>query len=215
VYYTTEKKINEIYCQREFPLTDAQKSEITEFRSLIERVNAGGSVGSPVTLPLVGTNVTSGSASAGSVAGASTEKKSPVTVTVTPATGYAALDKDAGAPAEESLSPENRGRIAIADLLATAPSVAKDVSVETEEGDVAATATSPEEGEVLGESDKRGLLAAVAGSISSRFASCSPMTYLLSILFLLLAIVFGFLYFKKSAAPSEAVVEAKKPDEKK
>ena len=35
VYITTKKKINEIYCDREFPLTTKQKQEIKEFRGLM------------------------------------------------------------------------------------------------------------------------------------------------------------------------------------
>ncbi|GBD33893.1 hypothetical protein HRbin34_00194 [bacterium HR34] len=36
VYILTKKKINEIYCQKAFPLTPAQEKEIEEFRSFIE-----------------------------------------------------------------------------------------------------------------------------------------------------------------------------------
>ena len=32
VYYTTKKKVNELYCQREFPLTDKQKNEINYYK---------------------------------------------------------------------------------------------------------------------------------------------------------------------------------------
>ncbi|MCK4799905.1 hypothetical protein KAS31_02910, partial [Candidatus Parcubacteria bacterium] len=34
VYITTKKKINELYCQKEFPLTDEQKSEIARFSGM-------------------------------------------------------------------------------------------------------------------------------------------------------------------------------------
>jgi hypothetical protein len=37
VYYTTQKKINEIYCQREFPLAGFQVVEIAAFRELIDQ----------------------------------------------------------------------------------------------------------------------------------------------------------------------------------
>lgn len=35
VYITTKKKINELYCQKEFPFTRAQKQEIKEYRALM------------------------------------------------------------------------------------------------------------------------------------------------------------------------------------
>ena len=36
VYITTKKKINEIYCEREFPLTSSQEAEVISFSSLME-----------------------------------------------------------------------------------------------------------------------------------------------------------------------------------
>lgn len=36
VYYTTKKKVNEIYCAKAFPLTDAQLAEISQFKSVVE-----------------------------------------------------------------------------------------------------------------------------------------------------------------------------------
>ncbi len=36
VYYTTKKKVNEIYCAKAFPLTNAQLAEISQFKSVIE-----------------------------------------------------------------------------------------------------------------------------------------------------------------------------------
>jgi len=38
VYITTKKKVNEIYCQRAFPLTLAQEKEIAAYRNLLEQV---------------------------------------------------------------------------------------------------------------------------------------------------------------------------------
>lgn len=35
VYITTKKKINEIYCDKDFPLTETQKQEIKEYRALM------------------------------------------------------------------------------------------------------------------------------------------------------------------------------------
>lgn len=58
VYYTTKKKINEIYCQftKEFPLTSQQEAEIARVRALGEAWQSatgstGSSVGGQVTLP--------------------------------------------------------------------------------------------------------------------------------------------------------------------
>jgi hypothetical protein len=72
VYILTSKKINEIYCQRLFPINEAQAKEIVAFRALLEslraqgfpvNVNPDGSVnipgpGSTTTpdLPIVGQN---------------------------------------------------------------------------------------------------------------------------------------------------------------
>lgn len=39
VYITTKKKINEIFCGREFPLTEAQKQEIKEYKESILKQN--------------------------------------------------------------------------------------------------------------------------------------------------------------------------------
>jgi len=41
VYITTKKKINELYCQREFPLTDEQKSEIARFSGMFYALAEG------------------------------------------------------------------------------------------------------------------------------------------------------------------------------
>ena len=71
VYFTTQKKVNELYCKREFPLDRTQMDEITSFRDLIKRVNAINAQGGVApTLPLVGINLPEGGN--GSIAGAST-----------------------------------------------------------------------------------------------------------------------------------------------
>jgi hypothetical protein len=41
VYYTTQKKINEIYCEKEFPLNQTQLSEINNFKTLISQPQTG------------------------------------------------------------------------------------------------------------------------------------------------------------------------------
>ncbi len=206
VYYTTKKKINEIYCQREFPLSADQSAEIASFRALIERVNTiGSTVGSDI-LPIVGTNKTQGSGSTGSVAGAATTKNTPVTVSVTP--DYAALDANAKkTTAGDTEKPETRGRIAIADLLATAPSIAEDVTSGTVTGDDEnmENGTATDTGTVAGTSTKKSLLASVANSLNARFNQCSPTTMYFTLIFLVLALIFATLYFRK---PKSEVVEA-------
>jgi hypothetical protein len=42
VYYTTQKKINEIWCLRDFPLTDEQRAEIEAFKARVNAQNEGG-----------------------------------------------------------------------------------------------------------------------------------------------------------------------------
>ncbi len=42
VYYTTRKKVNEIYCERAFPLTDEQSAEVVAFRAFLESLKAVG-----------------------------------------------------------------------------------------------------------------------------------------------------------------------------
>jgi len=70
VYILTLKKINEIYCQRLFPLNEAQVNEIIAFRALLESLRAQGiipqfpstpfgdtdtSSSTPPLIPIVGT----------------------------------------------------------------------------------------------------------------------------------------------------------------
>jgi hypothetical protein len=219
VYYTTKKKINEIYCQREFPLTPDQTAEIASFRALIQRVNQVGGSDANV-LPLVGVNKTEGSLSGGSVAGAST-MKTPITVTVAPssdkATDFATLNVGAGKDTKrDAEKPENRGRIAIADLLATAPSIAGDVtSPDANPSDVMNenlnNRTMTDDGVVAGTSTKRNLLASVVSSISNRLSHASLKTMYFTLIFLILALVFSVLYLRKNT-PAEVSNEAPSPD---
>jgi hypothetical protein len=73
VYYTTRKKINEIYCQRAFPLTADQVTEVAAFRAFLESLRAlgvpteglGGEIGT-------GTGTTSTSTNSGIGNGSST-----------------------------------------------------------------------------------------------------------------------------------------------
>src|SRR5690606_6805789 len=51
VYYTTQKKVNEIYCQRLFPLNEGQIQEIIAFRALLESLR---NQGIDIDVPVVG-----------------------------------------------------------------------------------------------------------------------------------------------------------------
>ena len=207
VYYTTKKKINEIYCQREFPLTDTQKLEIDLFRQLINRINITSSTsGSVVTLPLVGLNKTKTGVS-GSVAGASTVK-TPITISIAPTKGsndsFATRDLEAAKVKVATLDnngAQQRGRIAIADLLATAPSIASGIARNGSTSDIESVdaSTSLDESLTVDGVSKRGFLAAVVNSVSSRIEQCAPSTPYFMLIFFFLMLIFATLYFRKAA----------------
>lgn len=204
VYYTTEKKINEIYCQREFPLNNTQKDEIAAFKALIEKVNAAGA-SSTITLPVVGATG-NGAGAVGQIAGASTVKGSLApTVTVTPTDSVKAGELGLGAKdtskddSKNAVTPEKRGKIALADLLATSPSLAGSIADANadENGDItsgAATETGDESALGAVKSDKKGLMAAVANSITQRLDRYSTTT-VFGFTLMLLALVCIALYF--------------------
>ncbi len=127
VYYTTQKKINEIYCQRTFPLNTTQIAEIASFRLLVKQAVASRGAADAVVATAVSTPPGVGSATdngpEGIVAGAATIKVESVT----------------GSEGENPKSP-TRGRIALADLLATSPMVGESLSLRAESG-AAAEAT--------------------------------------------------------------------------
>jgi hypothetical protein len=118
VYYTTQKKVNEIHCKRIFPLNATQLVEVREFFDLLNRLKTEG--GAFPEFPIVGTNVPVGG-STGAVAGTSTGG----TPSKTPKAG------------EEGTS----GRISLRDLLATVPSVGGTTTATGTEGAVAGAVT--------------------------------------------------------------------------
>ncbi len=228
VYYTTEKKINEIYCQREFPLSQLQKDEIVAFKALIEKVNAaaaasantgstgavGGSTGSSETiLPVVGVV---GSGRGGEIAGASTVKTGP-TITVTPADPSANGELGLSSAAGNKASPttEKRGKIALADLLATSPTLASNIT-DTAADEASAdmtdtTASNTDANTEVGGVAKKGLLAAVASSISTRLDRYSTTT-IFGFTLMLLALVCIALYFTfRNFGTDETVAEMGEP----
>ena len=173
VYYTTKKKINEIYCQRAFPLNTTQLAEIASFRELIARINAQ-STAAP-TLPLVGINTREGG-NQGTVAGASTVRDSK------PFEGVTISDVPGSQTATET---DNRGHIALSDLLAIPSSMSDEL------GDKSATGT----GVVAGASTRKQGIAAVIDSLELRIPLTPLQIYLILLLILLAigsALYFGF-----------------------
>ena len=121
VYYTTQKKINEIYCKRMFPLNAAQEDEITKFRSLMESLKTQGGI-APTT----------------SVVGAATTPRGATT----PAPESDTVIKDKNEALATETPAEENGRIDLSDLLATMPvEDLSDTKVATPGGEVAGTST--------------------------------------------------------------------------
>ncbi len=169
VYYTTKKKVNEIYCQRAFPLNTTQLAEVASFRELIARINAQ-STAAP-TLPLVGINTLEGSTQ-GTVAGASTVKETK------PFEGVTISDVPR---AQAATATDNRGHIALSDLLAIPSSMSGELS------DNNGTATDTGAGVVAGASTNKQGIAAVIDSLALR-THLTPLQVILVLLLLLLAI---------------------------
>ncbi len=172
VYYTTKKKVNEIYCQRAFPLNTTQLAEIASFRELIAQINAQ-STAAP-TLPLVGINRGEGSTQ-GTVAGASTVRDSG---NVKPFEGVTISDVPGAQTATET---DNRGHIALSDLLAIPSSMSGEL------GENNGTATDADAGVVAGASTSKQGIAAVIDSLALR-THLTPLQVILVLLLLLLAI---------------------------
>jgi hypothetical protein len=136
VYFTTQKKVNELYCKREFPLNATQLDEIIAFRDLIKRVNAiNAQGGTAPTLPLVGINLPPGGNN-GSVAGATTARGGEI------ASGAAAVS--VATPPRS----EDHSRIGLGDLLAISPNLGgltgTETATRTTRLEVAAVGTLPE-----------------------------------------------------------------------
>ena len=187
VYYTTEKKINEIYCKREFPLNATQLAEIVTFRELINRINAQGAGALP-TLPLVGVNKPAGETTGGIVAGASTENGGAI------ASGVSTVREPSGT--------EKRGGLALAQLLATAPSVGNQLSG-TDTNDLTGTTNINANGAVIATSTKHGL-AAVIESMSDKMNISNGTLYFL-FLFVILTLIFSTIYLRTRNEVAEEI----------
>lgn len=193
VYYTTKKKINEIYCQREFPLNATQLEEIAAFRELIKRLGAPTGVNAQTVLPLVGavaqpTNIAKApAAQQGAVAGAATVKDS------------------AGASASTSGSKvTTRGRVALADLLAISPSMSGELSTGTKTDEQVSSSTSGlAEGETL---VKRNFLQAAVGSISN-VTHLSEVVVLIALFLVILLLIAALFYARRCAMKRATVTE--------
>lgn len=185
VYYTTQKKVNEIYCKRAFPLSETQIAEVNAFKQLINTIGSQG--GNAPTLPLVGTNVTNGE-TAGAVAGAATENGGAIG-------GGVATDKT-------GIDVKKRGRIALSDLLATVPHVGNELDKSGPTVTVTPADEQPE-GVVAGASTKRGL-AAVVESMSDKLSIClTPLTSLIAIIVAVIALVVVYIVARKRAKREE------------
>ena len=187
VYYTTQKKINEIYCQHEFPLTATQVAEIAAFRELINKINTQGAGALP-TLPLVGVAPTTGEVSGGEtdgvIAGVSTETEGAI------ASGVGTTSKEK--------APESRGRIALADLLAAMPTIV-DIFKGGEGRDTDALSTSTFKhalGTTMGTSTIKRNFAAVVQSISARTKLSTGGVYAL-LVFILAFLVLSVLISRR------------------
>jgi peptidoglycan hydrolase-like protein with peptidoglycan-binding domain len=186
VYYTTQKKINEIYCQRAFPLNEYQKSEIESFKVLLNQLNqsSAGSRGSVsggdnvVTLPIVGVNTGSsgvggGTSGRGEVAGVKTE------------TGEDRMTNVGG-----SSTPS---KIALSDLLATVPNVSSSLSQSHANDGEIGSSTSVDKGD---NALTRGL-ASVSSAARLKFGGVLGAHPMISLALLLLALVLLLLYVRQ------------------
>ena len=198
VYYTTQKKVNEIYCQTLFPLNEAQVAEIASYRALIAEIGRGDTAGGTAVSATVTLNPTIEVELLGGVPsiGATQQAESVGTTDLSSVVAIESMDTE-----PTNVESEPRRRIAIADLLATAPSLGRGL-----QGTQTDTESDQESGVVAGASTDRGL-AFVLGSLSER-TQLSPTA--LSILFiilltaLVLAVIAGKKYMQSRQAMSDA-----------
>ncbi|KKU78911.1 MAG: Lipoprotein [Parcubacteria group bacterium GW2011_GWA2_47_7] len=182
VYYTTQKKINEIYCQREFPMNAMQITEIMAYRQLVNESRIHGDV-MPVS------SVNTNTETSGDVAGANSEKLDGIAEANT--SGLLADVVLTETPADAPVKV-NRGRIALADLLATAPRLSNELSGTDEDQDL--SEEDAEFGVVAGVSTKSGLAATIE-SLTDRLHLSSASLILLGLL-LILAVTLGIYFIK-------------------
>jgi fibro-slime domain-containing protein len=175
VYYTTKKKVNEIYCQRAFPLTEKEVAEVEAFKKLIAgnttKVTPIRAIAStPATQPSI--TVTPIAPTVGVVAGVATVA-TPVEVSLTQSAG-----------ASETKSPN---RIALAELLAGSPKMTEKLTADTAQDAKVETA---EEGNV-------GVVAEAEAQVASAGATSGCMQYSCITIFLavLFMIILGMLVY--------------------
>jgi uncharacterized protein YegL len=200
VYYTTQKKVNEIYCKRMFPLNETQLTEISQFRKLMDKTkqamaatSAGTLAVMPKSAPALNNDEQNDNTASGS--GAKNGVLSGVSLSVNDA-------QNGGIP-DENL--REHPRVTIDDLLATAPELGNvlESSTATDEGDELAMA-SDNKGEVLGANDEKGVAAAI-GTIASRANVSEPMLFL--IFLAILTAFLGGIYFLTRAARGDKMEE--------
>ncbi len=190
VYYTTQKKINEIYCKREFPLSTSQIAEIAAFQALVNKIKIQGST-TPI-LPLVGVNTKGPSISVSSTdgwVGPVNENGGTLSATVV-----------LGSETQETAPVVARGKVRLSDLLATMPHVNDELSGTKTDSDII-----KEPGVVAGASTKRGL-ASVVESASDKLHLSNASLYFITTLVMLTLLITAF-YFTRRTKIDEIDVE--------
>lgn len=211
VYYTTQKKINEIYCEREFPMTQDQVVEIAQYNNAVTEYQLASMSEADVSL-------TSAKSESGIVAGANTVKipalsagqsktssvGDPIALSIKAVasteskgilSGVSLADTESLAEVAPSNTP--RGQIALADILATSPSVGG-IRSGTQTNEIAQVEpVSPvASGEVISSTSSKQGLAAVMGSLTSGMNFPDSVVYLFFALIVLL-IGLSVVYYKK------------------
>jgi fibro-slime domain-containing protein len=195
VYYTTKKKINEIYCQREFPLNPTQLAEIASFRDLIKRmgvpaptvndvvITTGSGSSAVVTIPVVG--VRNDASREGAIAGAATVSSVP-----------GASTTEAG----------DRGGIALADLLATSPAGRElDAATRTAYDIGTVTTTGPREDGVVKQNYMQAAVGAIADTTDISEKTVVLLLFLLLVA-LVIALVFAVRFIRRRNANDEPII---------
>jgi hypothetical protein len=202
VYYTTQKKINEIYCARQFPLNNAQVSEIADFRTLMLSVAERGVSGSNDSIDRVNDSQTGiGSVTeSGSVAGANTVNGSAEVLSVT----------NGMSGATEVAPGEQTERIKISDLIEAAKN-AKTVMTEDASGnDIEVSLDDVENtGEiasaVTNDGTKKNVIAAVVSGIYDGTTLSEGGAF--ALLIACAALLLGLYFARKSTLQTEEVSE--------
>lgn len=200
VYYTTQKKINEIHCQRMFPLTDLQLEEINAYFDMMRELKTGMSLTSQsgttirpsMSISVAPSTDTIPAASSGVYTNDESVSLEPVVGTKDTETQM--LEKLNGGNTKTEEKPRT---MALRDLLATLPML-------SQRGENSAT-DGGEESRVASatNTDEAGALVAATGNVTgaecaaylARALNVSSGTLLLIIFFAMLALILLAIYF--------------------